>query len=319
MDRFDDPFIDRFIGGLIGLMVGDALGMPVEGWPAARIEARHHWLAEMIPGRFPAGSYTDDCQMAIGLLESLIQAGGFDPAVCAARYLANFDPHRGYGGRIQGVMDRLAGGGQWDEAGTNSFGNGAAMRVGPVGLWFAADSDGLTRAALDQARITHTHPQGLAGALVQAVCVAEAFKVGLEGRPLEPAAVISELSRRAGAVDQETAQRIESLGELKPAPPPQLRAQLGRLFAGDVRAIEAVGPAVGAVLLTASFEEAVSLAVNLGGDTDTMGAMAGAAAGAYYGASAIPERWWKTLENEPGSGRDYLVGLGRQAVKLLGH
>ncbi|MBW1713284.1 MAG: ADP-ribosylglycohydrolase family protein [Deltaproteobacteria bacterium] len=317
MTKQDDPFEDRFVGACLGLMAGDALGQPVEGWPWPQIEAHYGWLEKMVAGRFPVGGYTDDTQMAIGLLESLVEARGFDPGLCAARWLANYEPQRGYGGRIHLLMTRLAQGDNWDEVGTDSFGNGSAMRIGPLGVWFAANEEELKEAALTSARITHRHPQALAGALVQALAVARACRLGLAGQALELDRFIPPLARQAAPIDPATGQRLEDLFGLRPAPLPELRDRLSRLFACDVRAIEAVPPALAAVLLTKSFSQAVCLAVNLGGDTDTLGALAGALAGAYYGASAIPGDWWQALENRPGSGRDYLVGLCRRAMGLV--
>ena len=313
------PLADRFVGSCVGLLVGDALGMPVEGWPRPRIARRYGWLEEMIPGRLPAGSYTDDGQMALGLLKSLVREGRFDPAACAAQWLAEFDPARGYGGRIQGIMDRLAAGRSWDEVGTDSFGNGSAMRVGPLGVWYFRDRETLVRASLESASITHSHPQALAGAVIQALAVAQALSRGLENKPLDPLEFVPPLIRAAAPVDGESSRRLEPLQSIRPESREELRRGLTSLFACDVRAIEAVGPALGAVLGTASFREAVVLAVNLGGDADTLGAMAGAVAGAYYGFSAIPGDWLETLENGPLTGRDYMIGLSLKGLKRMGN
>jgi poly(ADP-ribose) glycohydrolase ARH3 len=81
----------------------------------------------------------------------------------------------------------------------------------------------------------------------------------------------------------------------------------------SLRAIESVPPAIGAFLLTNSFRDAVVLAVNLGGDTDTIGAMAGAVAGAYYGYARIPDEWLASLENEE-KGRDYVIDCVKRVV-----
>ena len=312
------PLADRFAGCCLGLAVGDALGAPVEGWPRQRIAERHGWLEEMVPGRLPSGSYTDDGQMALGLLESLVWERGFNPAACAARWAALYDPARGYGGRIHGIMAALAQGKSWHTVGTDSWGNGAAMRIGPLGGWYFRDPERLIRAALESASITHRHARALAGAVVQALAVGRALSLGLEGKSLEPGGFLPPLIRAAKEIDPETARRLKPLLDPPPWGREALRARLTSLFACDVRAIEAVGPALGAVLGTGSFQEAVVLAVNLGGDTDTLGAMAGAVAGAYYGLAAIPGPWLEALENGPGQGRDYLLGLAVKAAELIG-
>jgi poly(ADP-ribose) glycohydrolase ARH3 len=83
-----------------------------------------------------------------------------------------------------------------------------------------------------------------------------------------------------------------------------------------VTAIEAVPPAIASFVFSDGFEQAVIRAVNLGGDTDTLGAMAGAVAGAYYGASNIPSRWLQVLENE-GKGHDYIRNLSLRAARIV--
>jgi len=293
--------------------------MPVEGWPWPEIEAGFGWLERMVSGRLPAGSYTDDGQMAVGLLESLVEAGGFDPALCAARWLANFDPERGYGGRIFSLMDRLAAGQDWRSVGTNSFGNGAAMRIGPLGVWYGREAGRaeaeLVRSAVLSARITHRHPQAVAGALAQALAVARACALGLAGRPLDPETFIPRLAEAISPLDRSSGERMLSLLGLEKGSREDLRLGLAGLFARDVRAVETVPPALAAVLMTGSFSQAVELSVNLGGDTDTLGAMAGAVAGAYYGAGAIPPAWLQALENGA-KGRDYVIRLCEEAAKI---
>ena len=188
-----ERLFDHFAGSALGTFIGDALGMPLEGWPPQAIRRRFGLLSELIDGRFPAGHYTDDTEMMISLLETLVAAEGFDPAVAARRFLANFHPERGYGGRIYGIMDLLAAGEPWDRVGTDSFGNGSAMRVAPIGFFYFDDLEQLDRAAAGQAAITHTHPEGLAGAVVQAGAVALAMRAGLEGRPSSPIVAQSRL------------------------------------------------------------------------------------------------------------------------------
>lgn len=90
---------DKFQGALLGTLVGDALGMAVEGWDRERIIARYGAIKEMRPGHLPAGSYTDDTEMMIAVAESLIRCRGFDPADMVNSFLANCHPYRGYSSR----------------------------------------------------------------------------------------------------------------------------------------------------------------------------------------------------------------------------
>jgi poly(ADP-ribose) glycohydrolase ARH3 len=310
-----EQLFERFTGSALGAFMGDALGMPVEGWTAGDIERCYGRLDRLEPGRFPAGHYTDDTEMTIGLLESLVEAGGFDPAVTARCFLANYHPWRGYGGRIHGLMDLLRQGVCWDQVGTDSFGNGSAMRVAPAGFFFYDDLSRLKECAAGQAAITHRHPEALAGAVMQAGAVALALADGLKGQRRNRAAFLDEVSELGRSFDETSAGRLLGLKEMKPGPFRQMVREITSRYRCDIRAVEAVGPAVAAYLFTDNFEEAVVLAVNLGGDTDTIGAMAGAIAGAAYGMKGLPKSWLKVLENGP-LGRDHVVDLCRRAAEI---
>lgn len=315
MDITGDRLFEHFAGAALGTFIGDALGMPVEGWPAKAIQQKYGLLSDLVPGRFPPGHYTDDTEMMISLLEALVRAKGFDPALTAARFLANFHPERGYGGRIYGLMDRLAAGEPWDRVGTDSYGNGSAMRAAPVGFFFYDDLERLTEAAAAQASITHGHPEALAGAVIQAGAVALALRAGLEKEPVQTRPFLRTLADLARDFDQTSAQRLLSLADLVPGPPQEVILQIRSLYRCNVKAVEAVPPAIAAFLMTSDFQQAVILAVNLGGDTDTIGAMAGAAAGAYYGLGGLPPGWVQVLEN--GSlGRDHVLNLCQKAADI---
>lgn len=300
-----EVFIDLVTGSGLGTFVGDALGMPVEGLTAREIAALYGRLEEMLPGRLPAGSYTDDTQMMVAILEGLVEDGAFNPGSVAMRFVASFEPVRGYGRRIAGVMSRLSGGAGWRDAGTDSFGNGAAMRIAPIGLFFHGDVDALVAAAKDCSIITHQHPEGVAGGVAQALGVALALKAGLGMEKPDPGEFIREIASRIKEIDPGFAARLMDLMDVDPK---RLGPELHRLFRCNLKAVESVGPALACFLYTEGFEDALLAAVNLGGDTDTIGAMTGALAGAFYGRAAIPGRWLDALE-EGKKGRSYVEEL----------
>ncbi len=304
---------ERLAGAALGTMCGDALGMPVEGWSADRIARRYGRLDRMLEGRLPAGSYTDDSQMMIAILRTLNAAGDLDPAALASRFVTTFEPSRGYGGRIYKVMNRLALGTSWDRAGTDSWGNGGAMRVGVLGAFYADDQERLLSAALDQCRITHTHPRGLAGAAAQALACGMACALGARGAEPDPQAFIAHLVDKIGPIDQHTTERLMAIPALPRGNEAVARELLTSEYACDVSAPEAVPPAIGAFLAADSAEQAIVLAVSLGGDTDTIGAMAGALAGSYWGLDALPAAWLNRLENQ-GAGRDHVLALCRRIM-----
>lgn len=311
---------ERLCGAALGCMCGDALGMPVEGWRPETIQANYGIVNDMFEGRLPAGSYTDDSQMMIAILESLEACGGrFDPADLGRCFAEKFQPWRGYGGRIAGVMKRLTSGAMWNEAGTDSFGNGGAMRVGVLGVLFANDSDALLQAALDQCRITHHHPQSLAGAAAQALAVGLACRLADNNAAIIQEEFIGYLTKNAATIDTHVTDRLQAMPKLRGLSFGEARDALTGEYACDVTAAEAVPPAIGAFIWAAegrAVKDAIILAVNLGGDTDTIGAMTGALAGAYWGVQYIPPIWVQTLENGNG-GKDRVITLCRRLCEQL--
>ena len=304
----------RLAGAALGAMCGDALGMPMEGLSPEAIAARFGRPDRMLEGRLPAGSYTDDSQMMLAILKTLSVQGRLDPVYLAARFVAMFDPRRGYGGRIQGVMQRLSDGEAWDRAGTDSFGNGGAMRVGVLGAFFPDDENGLLAAALDQCLITHYHPEALAGAGAQALAVALACRWGAAGWERDAVDAALYLADKVRHLDEHTADRLDLLAGLPMGDQDAAARFLINEYARNVTAAEAVPPAVGAFLAADSARGAISLAVSLGGDTDTIGCMTGALAGAYWGLEALPAQWLDALENGK-QGRDWALGLCVRAVE----
>jgi poly(ADP-ribose) glycohydrolase ARH3 len=264
-------------------------------------------------GRLAASRYTDDTQMLIGVAETLAECGQLDPEHLAQRFVANYAPYRGYGAGTHHVLSALQQGVSWKEAATlafpdGSFGNGAAMRVAPVGLLYHDDLGKLRDAAERSASITHTHPLGMEGAVLQALAVATAVHV--PRTKLDPGTFLNHLRAHVRDDSGEYLQSLMRIASLLTSDPPvsEVVAALGH----DVRAHRSVPAAIYAFLShPQSFEEAVRFAVRLGGDTDTIGAMTGAIAGAYHGVDGIPKTWMDALENSE-KGRDYVRALAER-------
>jgi poly(ADP-ribose) glycohydrolase ARH3 len=287
----------RALGALLGTFVGDAVGMPYEGVPAPSIPER----LEMVEARLGRGTYTDDTEMMILVAESLLACPELDPIDLGERFLAGCDPARGYGSGTRAVLALWRNGVPIDEAaglifdGQGSAGNGAAMRVAPLAVRYADAPARVRSEAERSARVTHTHPIGVDGAIIQASAIAAA----LRGDPILAAA--REAARTPELVDK--LQRVRELrGE--PARPTDVAEELGCGSTAD----RSVPTAIFCALVHDNFEAAVSFAVSCGGDTDTIAAMTGAIAGARDGAAGIPERWLKALEDGP-RGRTYVERL----------
>jgi poly(ADP-ribose) glycohydrolase ARH3 len=170
-----------------------------------------------------------------------------------------------------------------------------------VAVRFASDQPTLVHAARRSAGVTHAHPVGIDAATVQAVAVAAA----LRGEDFVSAAqaVASTPSLRRGL-----AAAADLLAE-RPAPS-IVAATLGTGSTGH----KSVPAAIYAAAAHASFADAVSFAVRLGGDTDTIGAMCGAIAGARAGADAIPAQWLAALEDGE-KGRTHVESLADQLAR----
>lgn len=164
---------------LDGLSVGDAFGDRFFGAPA---EIEERIAARVVPGA--PWLYTDDTEMALGAMEVLDELGRIDQdrlaAVFARRYCAR--PDRGYGGTAHAILRKIGEGAPWREvagavfSGMGSLGNGAAMRVAPVGAYFAGDRERVIHEARASAEVTHSHPDGQAGAIAVALAAAWAWE-----------------------------------------------------------------------------------------------------------------------------------------------
>ena len=292
----------KFCGCLVGLAIGDALGAPFEGrWWVSGSEV--HAAAR----RRSVLRYTDDTHMALGVAESLVACGGFDGRHMAETFVRNFErePWRGYGPGPPRIFRRIKLGAPWDRAAEDiypggSFGNGAAMRAAPVGLFYYRDPDRLREVAHLSARITHAHPLGKEGAALQAYAVAVAAVCGPSGSPAD---VLNEL--KAFAVHQVYRAKLEQVQDLlRSGDKSEVAARLGN----GVEAFESVPTAVCCALRhPESFEDAVVEAASLGGDADTIASMTGAISGAWLGIEAIPGEWVEKLEN-----RDYVEYLAHR-------
>ena len=295
-------------------MIGDQLGAPFEGQSPDVVTDLWNCIDQDAAEWIRTSRYTDDTQMMIGVAESLAEMGKADGADMARRFAENHEPHRGYGSGAHQVLTALLAGCPWDQAATlvfpdGSFGNGAAMRVAPIGVFYFDNTSELRRAAELSAIITHAHPLGMEGAVLQARAVAEA--VNASGAGFDPAVFLNNLQVFVRNDCDEYVRSLDQIHELLTSDPSvsEIVAALGH----DIRAHRSVPAAVYAFLShPESFADAVKFAVMLGGDTDTIGAMTGAIAGAYHGVEKSPKTWIDALENTE-KGRDYVRAL---AAKL---
>ncbi|MDY7037843.1 MAG: ADP-ribosylglycohydrolase family protein [Thermodesulfobacteriota bacterium] len=286
---------DKYRGGMVGSAIGDAIGEIAFQYPQRQV-------LSSILGRASEFRYTDDTAMAIGLAESIIEEGRIDQQQLGQIFSNNYqrEPWRGYASgppTIFSMVQKL--GITYKEAarrlfgGRGSLGNGAAMRVVPVGLFFHHTND-LYEHASASAEVTHAHPVGIDGAAIQARAVAQAVKLDPKERfPLE--AFIQ------GLIDCARTPEIQSKMDLvkklvtENVSPGAAADRVGR----TVAAHESMPFALYCFLRhPRSFEECLFCAILNQGDRDTLGAMACAISGAYLGINAIPQLWRQKLENQ---------------------
>jgi poly(ADP-ribose) glycohydrolase ARH3 len=276
----------RYRGALLGLLVGDVLGAPFEGHVGTVSEPV---FAEVASASTPL-RYTDDTAMAITLAESLLRCGGIDDDDLAQSFAHHWAlaPERGYSSTTATLLARVHAGGAWIQpaAARGRTTNGAAMRVAPVALYAAAEPAATIALARRSARVTHPDPVAQAFACVQAAAVAAALRHP-PSATVEPDTFLVEIS--AWADDPFVDHQLRLAGDVSVRGDPEEIA--GKLGSG-VLAAESVPAAICAFLShPGSFPDAVTLAVRLGGDTDTTAAMTGSISGALLGERAIPAAW----------------------------
>lgn len=322
---------DRVAGCLHGLLIGDALGCPVEGWTAGQIAAEFGLLDRMaeLPGpRWrPRGLHSDDGQQALAVLDAICK----DPERPELRFVdlmialrdaapqrsGRWGLHRGVGRNFRQTIRGFQSTGSQDPFAhaTPTAGNGAAMRVAPVALWWRDDPHTRDLRAASLSAVTHADLRGIAAAQALAAAIARALIP--TPMPVLNSRLVDDVvqAERSAAnllgltLDRRCSQVLSALVEHRRHCYSLAELLVGiteraRTIGGAQREVEAtsgfalasVCTALAIVDFAGSFEEALITAVNLGGDTDTIGAMVGALAGARFGLTAIPSSWLDELQ-----------------------
>jgi ADP-ribosylglycohydrolase len=324
---------DQLTGSILGQALGDALGFVVEAQPpTVAWEYADQWLragraGERAHPRFPFGQYTDDTQLSRELLQSFRERGRWDPAVFAARLAELFRERRdvGAGRGTRAAALRLLAGVPWDESGTPApyAGNGSAMRAGPLGI-LLPDRPGMIRAAREQSRITHLDPRCAAGA----VAIARAVALAARREPIDPAAFLSDVAGCAEGDDASVAGAIRGLEHwvsLDPVAAARYVHDAG-LDPAHMDWWQGISAFVTPSVLWSLYAflrspddywETICVAIGVGGDTDTMAAMAGAISGARLGVGSLPQELLGRLNDQGDWRADDLTELALSCAALL--
>ncbi|CAK9811685.1 ADP-ribosylhydrolase ARH3 [Anthophora plagiata] len=314
----------KFRGSMLGALIGDCLGSPYDNgynYLSNGMKLVLQKSFDKLEGpmfKAPVMQFTDDSAMTYSLAKSLVEQKELEVVDVAKRFVKSYflEPNRGYGAGVVTVFQKLRGDKfadivtpakqQFNNQG--SWGNGGAMRVAPVALFCYENYDNLLDTVRKVTQITHTHKVGVDGAILQAAAIYQSLHLN-PNETLNVISFVDDLIQKMDQIEKDE----EGLGLAEPQP---YKIQLGVVKAlisedGDgpdvkdvlkklgnsVAALYSVPTAIFCFLRAQKpisgiqtenpFRRAIQYAISLGGDTDTIGSMTGAIAGAYYGEEKI--------------------------------
>ena len=293
-------FNERLQAGLLGLLIGDALGVPYEFHPPEKIPEKK--FIEYVPpanfrrahvGILP-GTWSDDGAHALCLLASLLECRKFEIEDFADRLQGWYD--EGYmavdavvfdvGNTTGNAIRALKAGCSADQAGPrNEYdnGNGSLMRVLPVVLWHRGTDEELVAIAREQSLVTHGHLRSQICCALY--CLWGRYTLSQDKNPWKKA---TEQLRDILSNDEQATQELEF--SIRPDDPPSGK--------GSGYVVDCLRSARYAIHSSSSFESTLKFAISLGKDTDTTACVAGGIAGLKYGIEDIPNRWKENLRGK---------------------
>ena len=301
-------YLDKFQGCLIGVAIGDTLGHPFEGMLREQIYSRFSDFKEFITSNNKLfNTYTDDTQLTLHTAKALIQGSGFNTDDIIREYVEWLeDPPIGPGYGCISSIQKLKYGISWKKAASNSGGNGTAMRVSPIGLFYSKDTKNLKKFVLQSSIITHSHPAASAGAIVIASAIAflidktketefsvdEFFNVIISSISDSREEIWDEFIEILNKVKNSLNISLEAglikFSQVGVKSPYFIEDYLGKAFVHPYT-LSTVACAIFIFLKNLnSFEECIFQLAAAGGDCDTVGAIGGSLAGVYFGMDNIP-------------------------------
>ncbi|MEE1798271.1 MULTISPECIES: ADP-ribosylglycohydrolase family protein [unclassified Streptomyces] len=293
-DSVSDRRFERALASLRGLAVGDALGSQFF------VPANYPLLKRR---ELPSGGWqwTDDTEMAASVLAVLAAHHRVDQDALARSFAEHHDFDRGYGPAVNRMLRLIREGGDWRELaaglfdGQGSWGNGAAMRIAPLGAWYAEDPEQATHQAEISAYTTHQHREAVVGAM--AVAAAASLAAAPDGPPTAEAlldGVVALVPRSAVGAGLRRARDMLDYDD-----PGTVAAVLGRgrrTSAHDTVPFALWSAARG----LGDYERAFWTTAQVGGDVDTNCAIVGGVISAAGASGAAPEHWRERTEALPG-------------------
>src|ERR1051325_4612398 len=289
--------VERMKLSLDGLGLGDALGemLSYQAHAASRRLAENNLLAG-------PWFHTDDTEMAISIVRVLKSHGFVDQDALAKRFARRFerDPDRGYGKMTRIQMREIAAGAKWRDTaasafgGQGSMGNGSAMRVAPLGAYFADDLERCAEEARASSLVTHTHPEGVAGAIAVAVAAAMAWQLRTDTDADRARIFFDAILRHTP--ESQVRRRI-LLASTTPSEIPE--TDVARSL-GNGSLVTAPDTVPFCIRMAAHhldhFVEALGKTISVGGDCDTNAAIVCGIVALSAGRESIPMEWLKARE-----------------------
>lgn len=308
---------DRILGTLVGVAIGDAMGMPGEMWSRKHIQAHFGSIEEFLPGAdenviscgLSAGEVTDDTIVTMLVAEAVIEAKGeIDPLNIIHKIdgwaKANFKSKAVIGPSTRRAFEQIANGIPISEAGRYGETNGAAMRISPIGII----SDYLHMTDLvDNVALACMPAHNTSVAISAASAVAAAVSYAVDGgKDFDEMVAVSKLGAKLGAergydvcsasVSERIDLAISVVREQKC--PEETLSRLYSLVGTSISSVESVPAAIAlAYYSRGDTMRCAGYCANIGGDTDTIGAMACGICGAMAGINAIPREIFALLSS----------------------
>lgn len=292
-----DQRIELANKSLKGISIGDAFG---ESFFGETDKMLNHIRERKIPET--SWEFTDDTVMAIAVYDQLKTNSEINQNQLATEFVINHekDVNRGYGATARRILREIGKGGNWKEIsqsvfeGMGSMGNGASMRVGPIGAYYFDDLKRVKELAIKSAEITHSNIEGITGAIAVAVGTAIATQIKLNNEQIEPIEFINRIVEELP--DTDTKSKIKKSKTI----PYSYNIETVKSILGNGSKIMVQDTVPFAIWCSANnltnFEEAIWKAVSILGDRDTICAIVGGITMMSTDENRIPKGWIESVE-----------------------
>ena len=310
---------EKIAGAIAGMTLGDALGMPGELWPRQYIENQIGYIEDFLDGPadnevacyFSAGQFTDDSAQALLFLEAVCQYKTIpDVKILADKLLKWIENVNGFEKNLLGASSKAAllahsKNEDYTIYTSKAETNGAAMRIAPLGCIIGdTNPEKMAQAVAKISRVTHSSDVTVAGASMIAQAVASAISGKNFDDIMQDVFAVHDIALKLGTPTYSANSKARLQVALSLLPSCKNDAEVSQMVYDVVGTGVLSSEAVPAALTIAYYcqnpEKAAIMCANLGGDTDTIGAMACAVCGAYTGIKAIRPAWISTLEKVNG-------------------